>query len=215
MKGTILCYGDSNTVGFDPRSYTGDRYPEEVRWTGILAKESGWTVRNYGMNGRSIPGSGPVAGRVMNMLDRGAPETGPVWFWVMLGTNDLLQHGWFTAENVASRMEKFLRCLKEHPAVRSDRIRLCLIAPPAMRPGAWVEEERLLTESRRLGAQYREVAGRLSTAFLDTGEWDIPMSFDGVHFSEEGHRRFAENCLSFLASQEAAGSSRILRTPAK
>ncbi|MCC8126213.1 MAG: GDSL-type esterase/lipase family protein [Clostridiales bacterium] len=215
MKGTILCYGDSNTAGFDPRSYTGDRYPEEVRWTGILAKESGWIVRNYGMNGRSIPNGSPVIGRVMNMLDRGAKETGPVWFWVMLGTNDLLQHGWFTAENVASRMEKFLRALKEHPAVCFGRIRLCLIAPPAMRPGAWAEEERLLTESRRLGAQYREVAERLEITFMDAGEWDIPMTFDGVHFSEEGHRKFAENCLSFLASEETTGSNGIVLNPVK
>lgn len=202
MKGTILCYGDSNTVGFDPRSYTGDRYPEEVRWTGILKRESGWTVRNYGMNGRSIPGSDPVFGRVMNMLDRGAQETDPVWFWVMLGTNDLLQHSWFTAEHVASRMEKFLRRLEAHPDVRSGRIRLCLIAPPVMQPGAWVEEDGLLSESRRLGAQYREVAERLAAAFMDAGEWNIPMTFDGVHFSEEGHREFAKNCLAFLTLEE-------------
>ena len=27
----ILCIGDSNTYGYDPRSYLGDRYPAEVR----------------------------------------------------------------------------------------------------------------------------------------------------------------------------------------
>ena len=26
---TLLCYGDSNTYGFDPRSYFGGRYPAE------------------------------------------------------------------------------------------------------------------------------------------------------------------------------------------
>ena len=26
----ILCFGDSNTYGFAPRSYLGDRYPAEV-----------------------------------------------------------------------------------------------------------------------------------------------------------------------------------------
>ena len=30
-----------------------------------------------------------------------------------------------------------------------------------------------------------------AAAFADAGEWDIPLAFDGVHFTEEGHRRFA------------------------
>ena len=38
---TLLCYGDSNTYGFDPRSYFGGRYPAEVRWTHRLAQATG------------------------------------------------------------------------------------------------------------------------------------------------------------------------------
>ena len=30
----ILCYGDSNTFGYNPKN--GLRYPEEIRWTGRL-----------------------------------------------------------------------------------------------------------------------------------------------------------------------------------
>lgn len=29
---TVLCYGDSNTYGYDPRT-DGERYPAEVCWT--------------------------------------------------------------------------------------------------------------------------------------------------------------------------------------
>ena len=50
----LLCYGDSNTYGYDPRSYLGGRYPKTVRWTGLLDAE-GWKVINKGENGRSIP----------------------------------------------------------------------------------------------------------------------------------------------------------------
>ena len=31
---TILCYGDSNTYGYNP--VNGLRYPKDVRWTGCL-----------------------------------------------------------------------------------------------------------------------------------------------------------------------------------
>ena len=31
---TILCFGDSNTYGYNPKN--GKRFPYDVRWTGIL-----------------------------------------------------------------------------------------------------------------------------------------------------------------------------------
>ena len=43
MKPRILCYGDSNTYGYDPRSYLGGRYPASVRWTALL-RAAGWPV---------------------------------------------------------------------------------------------------------------------------------------------------------------------------
>lgn len=36
---TILCYGDSNTYGYNP--VNGLRYPKDVRWTGVLQKMLG------------------------------------------------------------------------------------------------------------------------------------------------------------------------------
>lgn len=57
MSRKIVCFGDSNTYGYDPRSYLGGRYPESVRWTGLL-KATGWEVWNEGEKGRSIPRSG-------------------------------------------------------------------------------------------------------------------------------------------------------------
>ena len=49
----IICFGDSNTYGYDPRSYLGDRYDPDSRWVDILATKTGWTVRNLGTAGRS------------------------------------------------------------------------------------------------------------------------------------------------------------------
>ncbi len=54
MGHRIVCYGDSNTYGYDPRSYLGGRYPEAVRWTALLNTE-GREVINEGQNGRPIP----------------------------------------------------------------------------------------------------------------------------------------------------------------
>ena len=41
MAHKILCFGDSNTYGYDPRSCLGGRYPDSVRWTALL-EAAGW-----------------------------------------------------------------------------------------------------------------------------------------------------------------------------
>ena len=39
MKKRIVCYGDSNTWGYD--AITDGRFPDEVRWTGKLQEKLG------------------------------------------------------------------------------------------------------------------------------------------------------------------------------
>ena len=184
----ILCFGDSNTYGYDPRSFLGDRYPAQVRWTGILNAVPGWALLNHGENGREVPFRPGELARVDSLLDRAGRLD---CVTVMLGSNDLLQNPEFSAEDVADRMEGFLRRLADHPVIRDGGTRLLLIAPPPMVPGAWVGEARLLTQSARLGGCYGALAQRLGIAFADAGNWGVGLTFDGVHFSEAGHRAFA------------------------
>ena len=68
---TVLCYGDSNTYGFDPRSWLGERYPADVRWTGLLARKTGGTILEEGQNGREIPaGHAAFATGILDELPR-------------------------------------------------------------------------------------------------------------------------------------------------
>ena len=50
-----ICYGDSNTYGFEPGTYIGGRYPASSRWVDLLSAKTGWTIENEGLNGRQIP----------------------------------------------------------------------------------------------------------------------------------------------------------------
>lgn len=168
----VVCFGDSNTYGYDPRSWLGGRYPEESRWVDLLAEKTGWQVVNLGENGRCIP-QRPVA----------LPAEADLLI-VMLGTNDLLQGG--TPQQATGRMERFLTSLPVAP----DKI--LLIAPPPLTLGAWVPDEGLIDASRTLARCYRALAGRLGTKFADAGNWNVTLAFDGVHFTGQGHRAFAE-----------------------
>lgn len=188
----LLCFGDSNTYGYDPRSFLGDRYPADIRWTDSLARATGWEVLNAGQNGREIPFRAGAFHQADRFLNSCSPLDVLV---VMLGSNDLLQHPSFTAQDTADRMESFLRHLLETHRPES----LLLIAPPPMQLGAWVTEERLLTESARLAAVYAVLARQLGIHFADAGQWGVELLFDGVHFSEAGHCAFAKGLQETLS----------------
>lgn len=171
----VICFGDSNTYGYDPRGYFGGRYDADSRWVDILAAETGWTVCNMGQNGREIPVSAPVFPADTDLLI------------VMLGVNDLLQ-GWSPAQ-AAERLEHFLS------GIALGRKKLLLIVPPPMTLGEWVPSQHLIDDSRAFARLCRALAEQMEIRFSDAGKWDIPLAYDGVHFTEQGHKAFAAGLL--------------------
>lgn len=184
MKKRLVCLGDSNTYGYDPRGYLGGRYPRTVRWTGLLEATGRWTVCNAGQNGREIPRRAAETREVDALLSAYADLGALV---VLLGTNDLLMD---PACDPAARMEAFLRHALAQPAMRS--VPALLIAPPPLRAGTWVTDDALPARSAGLAGAYQAAARTVGAAFADAGAWEIPVCFDGVHFTQEGHRRFAQ-----------------------
>lgn len=183
----VICFGDSNTYGYDPRSYLGGRYGPRDRWVDLLAAETGWAVRNWGANGRTIPAAMPPL----------PPDTDLLV--VMLGTNDLLQGR--GPEEAAGRLEQLLA------GVRLPRDHLLLIAPPPLARGAWVRDAALIGASRAFARCCRTLAERLGIHFADAGAWGVPLAYDGVHFTEQGHRAFAAGLLGALGRGTPASDS--------
>lgn len=173
----MVCFGDSNTYGYDPRGYWGGRYAAENRWVDLLAAQTGWEIVNAGENGREIPNGSSA----LRIHDEYAPAD---IFLVMLGTNDLLQG--LSATDTASRMEQFLTALLPHFP------KLLLVTPPPMQRGAWVERDSLVRESLQLSEEYGLLSRKLGIPFVDSKDWNVPLAFDGVHFTEAGHHTFTK-----------------------
>ena len=183
----ILCFGDSNTYGYDPRSFLGDRYPAQRRWVDLLAWKLGCETVNAGLNGRTIPKREEEWVLFRRLLAAQEPVDLLV---ILLGTNDLLQGD--PPEAVADRME--LLCKNIIP----EKSKILLIGPPLLQLGEWVPNRELVEASVALNKAYEALSERLCLDFVDTGEWNIPLAFDGVHFTEEGHRKFAEALGDYL-----------------
>ena len=174
----VICFGDSNTYGYDPRGYFGGRYDADGRWLDILAAETGWTVYNMGQNGREIPSVAPAFPADTDLLI------------IMLGTNDLLQG--CSPEQAAERLERFLT------GIPLNRSKILLIAPPPVTMGAWVPSAKLIDDSRTFARLCQTLAERMGIRFANAGNWDISLAYDGVHFTEQGHKAFAAGLLEEL-----------------
>lgn len=191
MQKQVICFGDSNTWGYDPRSFLGERY--EAPWPELLARKTGWNVVNEGENGRRIPGHPVPFSEDTDLLI------------IMLGTNDLLVE--VTPEAAAARMEAFLTELS------LPRERVVLIGPPTMKPGAWVPSQKLAEASITLNRKYKAMCERLGICFADAEEWKVPLTFDGVHFTEEGHGMFAEKLSATLKEISFISCGKIKKQP--
>lgn len=174
----VICFGNSNTYGYDPRGYLGGRYDSDSRWVDILAAETGWTVYNMGQNGREIPAAAPTFPADTDLLI------------VILGTNDLLQG--CSPEQATERLERFLA------TVPLNRSKILLITPPPVTLGAWVPSAKLIDDSRTFTRLCQTLAKQMGIRFTDAGKWDIPLAYDGVHFTEQGHKAFAIKLLEEL-----------------
>jgi len=187
----ILCFGDSNTYGYDPRSYFGGRYPAQFRWVNLLAQELSCQAVNAGENGREIPEREEELLHFDLMLTNQKPVDLLI---IMLGSNDLLQGN--SVEVVAKRMERFLK------HINLDKSKILLIGPPPMELGEWISAQEQIDASAALRHEYEALSEWIGVGFADAGEWNIPLSFDGVHFTVEGHKSFAEGLTNYLNKGE-------------
>lgn len=141
----ILCFGDSNTYGFDPRGFFGGRYEDNGRWPEVLGALSSHQVINQGQNGRTIPHRENEAALFRNTLENTKPDL----LIIMLGTNELLTG--FEPEDARRRMEGLLNHVPEG-------IRVMLIGPPAISRGEWVSDEKIIQGIPKISELYRELA---------------------------------------------------------
>ena len=81
---------------------------------------------------------------------------------------------------------------------------MLLIAPAPTDIGRYGEEEALYDrEVQALGPVYRQIAEKYGLRFADASGWEIPLAHDGVHFTGEGHRRFAREAWHMRTCQKS------------
>ena len=194
----VLCYGDSNTWGYDPATRT--RYPADVRWTGVLASRLGaeYHVVEEGLNGRTTRWDDPIeTGRngltyLRPCIESHQPLDVIV---IMLGTNDLKSRFDLSASDIAQSAAALAEMAWRFAhAPDGSHAKVLLVAPPAV--STLTELDQMFDEahekSRQFSRYYRLAAGWYDLPFFDAGAVIVSSEKDGIHFDLEEHRKLGE-----------------------
>jgi len=189
----VLCYGDSNTWGYDPRTAT--RYPRDVRWTGVLMDALGDTyhIIEEGLNGRTTVWEDPIEGHknghtyLVPCLQTHKPLDLVI---IMLGTNDLKQRFSVSASDIANGAGVLVNAALRSEAGRDGKApHVLVIAPPPLNSGCDLSETFSggPAKSQAFSREYRRIADLHGCHFFDAGTVVTSSDVDGVHFDPEGH----------------------------
>ena len=195
---TILCFGDSNTWGYNPENR--QRFGPDERWTGILRNSLGedYQVIEEGLNGRTTLWDDPIEG-FKNGLDYLMPclESHKPFdlITIMLGTNDLKCRFSVSAFDIAESVGVLVRQVQQSQAGPQENAPIpLLIAPPPLAKLNEFEEmfKGGNEKSQPFGKYYRKKALEMGCQFLDAALFIKSSYLDGIYFEREEHLKLGE-----------------------
>ena len=202
MKRRVLCFGDSNTYGYDPR---GGRYDDDTRWPSRMGKLLGpeYSVIEEGFNGRTCVMDDPTEGGYKsgaNYLPPCLMSHNPLDAVIlMLGSNDSKKRFGLEPMTIGEGMMQLIRLTRMY-AQNSDGTpaKIIVVAPPPIRD--CLEKTRYrdcfgpdaIRVTRGLKDEYARIARLLRCEFVDAAQFAALSELDSLHFTREDHLRMAE-----------------------
>lgn len=210
MVKRVMCFGDSNTWGYTP--LTGARYPEDVRYTGVLQHRlgAGYRVIEEGLNGRTT-----AFPDLLRKNRAGIEHMEPIllsqlpldYLIFMLGTNDTKVRYNAAPEEIGMGMENLIVEANNIFRGKGSDCAIILTAPVPMQLADGDDislSAKSAEKSRQLAPVYREIAKLHGCHFLDLAEVTDKVGEDGVHLSPEAHRAIGVALADLILNLDAS-----------
>jgi lysophospholipase L1-like esterase len=202
MKRRIVCFGDSNTWGYDAK--TMERFPEGVRWASLLGEFLGdeFQVVEEGLSGRTSVIDDPLFEglNAYNYIHPCLMSHAPLELVIiMLGTNDTKERFHMTAYNIAQGIARLSLKASNTPAgIKGGFPKVLVIAPPPIGK-KYIETDVGISmgkacdsKSEEMPVYLRELVELQGTEFLDASDTVSMNTIDYMHLDKEGHRLLAK-----------------------
>ncbi len=205
-KKRIVCYGDSNTWGFDIR--TQQRFNDEERWTAILQEKLGcdYIVQEEGLCGRTTVFEDPLHEGLNGLYHFSTilESHNPIdLLIIMLGTNDCKQRYSASPENIADGLDRLIDKAKILSVWRKES-KILIVAPVHIREGCYSAMfagemgAGCVEKSVKLPSLYQKKAVQKQCLFWDCNEKIIANDIDFMHFSHQGSVIFANEIAKII-----------------
>lgn len=199
----ILCFGDSNTYGYNPAN--GMRYPSNIRWTGRLQAMLGdnYHVIEEGCNGRTTVFEDKIEGwkKGLDYLKPCLNTHKPLDIVIMmLGSNDLKNIFHASAQDIANGAETLVKEIIDFTKEKQGFVpKIILVAPPEIgqdiknSPFSVSFDETAIERSKEFPRLYEVVAKRNNCVFFSASSCITASALDSLHLDPEAHEILAEN----------------------
>lgn len=181
----ILCFGDSNTYGFNPENF--NRYQENERWSGILKTK--YNIIECGCNNRTIYNNKDELNS-LQILSKYIKED-LTHIILQAGINDL-QYQYNADLNI------FEHKLKELIKLIKPNIKIILICPNSINEcilnSYFVQlfNKESIKKSEKLNKIYEKISNRYNCIYINLNDIATTSKIDGLHYDIENHIKIAK-----------------------
>lgn len=202
MKRRVVCFGDSNTWGFNAK--TSERFPEDIRWTSLLAELLGgeFQVIEEGLSGRTSVLDDPLFEGLngYTYIHPCLMSHMPLELVIiMLGTNDTKERFHLTSYNIAQGIVRLSLKAKNTPAGLDGTCPKVLVIVPPPIDKRYINTEVNKSMGRECDMKSEDLSKHLiellelqGTEFLDTKGLVEMNKVDFMHLDEEGHKQLSQ-----------------------
>lgn len=210
----ILCFGDSNTWGYNPRN--GERFPWGIRWSSILQQnleKENIRIIEEGLCGRTTVFEDPLREnrKGVDLLPAILESQRPDALIIMLGTNDCKTLFGATPELIGKGMERLIAQAKEY--ISPEHI--LLMSPIHLGKKVWEPGfdpefcKESVKVSTKLATVYQRIAKENGLLFFDAASVASSSEADQEHMDEYGHRALSSAITKIINEQWSDSFHRV------
>lgn len=191
----ILCFGDSNTYGFNPKN--GKRFDETTRWSGQLKAllKDYYIVVEAGCNNRTALNDNPAGDDFTGYKALKKYLTNDIDILILsIGLNDLQKIYKTKKEDYKQGICNLIKIAKEI----NPKIEILLTSPSLINENilqsyfSQLFDKNAVEKSKELYEIYKEIAIENNCVFLDLEQIAKTSKYDGLHYDEDGHKKIAQ-----------------------
>lgn len=203
----ILCFGDSNTWGFDADNMC--RFPKEIRWTNKLQKYLGenYTVSEFGICDMTFGTPDPFydccdGGK--NIIPAIRANSPVDYVVVSLGINDCKKYLFNSLDTILQDAGKLIYKIQRYSDLNtsSPKAIVCAQVVPHEKFIQSYPEEFDGDSVRKifqLNGKLKRLCEQMNVLYCDV-PYSVDFGVDEGHYSAEGHDSFAKNLAEFIKS---------------